>query len=141
MDLLLLYSILTNFGEERFINKSSKHMNSVPRHIALVLTKEPFSMIFQNLLKFIYWCILLKVKYITIYDPFYILNENDLLNSFLKVFVNFRIAINLKGKTFDTKKEKLLTSFNDNISYDIVISVINFSEANHEIYKNIDQNM
>ena len=140
MKLFLLYSILINFGEERFINNSSKTINSIPRHIALVLTKEPFSMIFQNLLKFIYWNILLKVKYITIYDPFNVLNEKDLLSSFLRVFVNFRIAFNIRGKTYDSKKEKYITSIHENVIYDIVISVINFREGNHEIYKNIDQN-
>ena len=137
---IAIFTLLINLGEEKFINKCSQNLVNVPRHIGIILMKEPFFIILSNLLKITYWSLLLKIKYLTIYDPFNTINQIHIVNSFKKVFINYRIAVNIKGKTIDTQKDKIYDVFPEN-NYDIVISIIDFCESNHGILSNINTNM
>jgi hypothetical protein len=69
----------------------------------------------------------LGIKKVNIYDPFYILNCNN-----IDIFKN-----NIKSKKFmiNTGKEKI-----DYKKYELVLSIINFNQANHELIERVIRN-
>jgi len=143
LKLMLIYSILSNFGEEYYIRNHRRNLTTVPKHVGIIIAKQPFNEVIENLLKIIYWSLVLNFKYITYYDPFNVINATLFTNSIQKFFRKYKIAIKVKGTTITMgekqDKETSPSSANEKETYDIYVNIINFKESNQELLHNIDK--
>ena len=89
---------------------------------------KPFVDILSNIIKIINWNITVGIKNLNIYDPFSIINTNnlELIRNYTK---DKKIFINT-GKEIKADSNK----------YNLILSIINFNQANNDLIERVIKN-
>lgn len=120
------------FGEENLIREKIKKFERKPNHLAVILSKNEYSL--YCIVKLIAWCEYSGIKYITIYDPYdyiksNIENQNNDKNfdKTLKGF--FKDVSIIYGQNSELNSIKLESK--------MTIFIVNFIQANNNLIKSI----